>query len=173
MGFHCNQIGDYHGTAVGKGLEFTCSKDQGISDWLGKCWFIQPQVQQGFLPVCFLLTLGFDLLTPHLEMPACSTEWFLMWLLSRTSSSHCNSKNSCLCEQRSSEIFTWVDTLLWCASTRTGWADRLWQRFNPQSGIPADSWCDVRVLVHARTRWTIKQLCNHAARQYFSMHSFS
>lgn len=32
MGFHRNQIGEYQiGTDIGKGLEFTCNKDYGIS----------------------------------------------------------------------------------------------------------------------------------------------
>lgn len=150
-GFCRNQIGDYHGTATGKGLKFTCNADEKIRNCLGKCWFLQ--VGQGVL---FCMTLGFDPLTPYVEVPAHSTA-----VISQVASLKSKSKSL----EQPKLVFLWTervrnlplngDFALMCIS----W-EGLWQ-FLPT----ADAMC---VSAHTRARRGIVQLWDH-----FSVHSFS
>lgn len=154
-GFRHNQIGDYHGTATGKGLKFTCNADEKICNCLGKCWFLQVGQE-----VLLCLTLSFDPLTPHVEVPAHSTA-----VISQVASLKSKSKSLeqpklvFLCSERVRNLSLNGGFALMCISR-----DRLWQFLQT-----ADAMC---MSAHTRVQRGILQLWNRVARCWFSVHSF-
>lgn len=81
---------------------------------------------------------------------------FPRWPPSRANPSRWNSQNLCFCEQRESEIFPWMRTLLWCASAGKDCGNSCWQLM----------WCACR-----HTHGHEGGSCS--SETYFSMHSFS